>query len=320
MLAEAEAEEVAPPDWARFVLPRMFGEALTPAMVADLLPLAEQWRPDLLIHENGDLSSPVVGAVLGVPSMTHAFGGAIPAAILADAGERVASVWAAHGQELPPYAGCFTSPYLDICPASVQSVPIDHIAAAQPLSPVADTGTAPTSVPDYLLDDGRPLVYLTLGTVSNRSPVLPTAVEALSGLPVRVLVTVGPNADPAVLGSQPVNVHVERWVNQPQVLKHCSVVVSHAGSGTFLGALALGVPQLCLPQAADQFRNAEGGGRSGAALVLLPPEASMEAIADAASRLLSEDRFRVDAAVVADEIAAMPSPAEVVEVLARKPG
>ncbi|MEJ7832681.1 MAG: nucleotide disphospho-sugar-binding domain-containing protein [Nocardioides sp.] len=104
---------------------------------------------------------------------------------------------------------------------------------------------------------------------------------------------------------------------------HCSsrpLRRSHAGSGTFLGALALGVPQLCLPQAADQFRNAEGGGRSGAALVLLPPEASMEAIADAASRLLSEDRFRVDAAVVADEIAAMPSPAEVVEVLARKPG
>ena len=60
------------------MFPRLFGEALTPAMVDDLSPLATQWEPDLLIHEHGELASPLVGAVLGVPSLTHAFGGAIP--------------------------------------------------------------------------------------------------------------------------------------------------------------------------------------------------------------------------------------------------
>lgn len=311
------AEEVPPPQRAAFVFPRMFGAALTPPMLEDLLPTAEQWRPDLMVHENGELASPIVGAVLGVPSITHAFGGAIPPALLEEAGSRVGDLWDAHGLELAPFAGCFTSSYLDICPSSVQTVPTGHIEAAQALQPVSDTGPAPAERPGYLDDDGRPLVYLTLGTVRNQSPVLHQAVEALAALPVRVLVTVGPDGDPAVLGDQPANVRVERWVHQPQVLEHSSVVVSHAGSGTFLGALARGLPQLCLPQAADQFRNAEGGARSGAALVLAPGEVTPDAIEAAVSRLLAESSFRVAAGRVAAEIAAMPSPTEVALLLAR---
>ena len=41
---------------AAFVFPRMFGEAMTPPMVADLLPLAGDWRPDLLVHEHAELA------------------------------------------------------------------------------------------------------------------------------------------------------------------------------------------------------------------------------------------------------------------------
>ena len=29
----------------------MFGEALAPPMAADLLPIARDWRPDLMVHE-----------------------------------------------------------------------------------------------------------------------------------------------------------------------------------------------------------------------------------------------------------------------------
>jgi UDP:flavonoid glycosyltransferase YjiC (YdhE family) len=95
-------------------------------------------------------------------------------------------------------------------------------------------------------------------------------------------------------------------------------VVSHAGSGTFLGALARGVPQLCLPQAADQFRNAEGGLRAGAVLALRPDETTAEAVGSAVRRLLSEPGFREAAGRVAAEIAAMPSPAAVAAELAER--
>jgi hypothetical protein len=73
---------VAPGGQAEFIFRRMFEEAFTPPMLADLLPLARSWRPDLLVHENGELASPLVGAILRVPSVTHAFGGAIPASFL----------------------------------------------------------------------------------------------------------------------------------------------------------------------------------------------------------------------------------------------
>lgn len=304
----ASAGKVAPSERAAFMFPHLFGELLTAPMVADLLPLARQWRPELMIHEHGELASPLVGAVLGTPSLTHSFGGAIPAPIVTSAAERVAPLWAAHGQQPAPYAGCFTSAYLDICPSSVQTVAMDHIPAVQSLRPVSPG-------PDRPPDDGPPLVYLTLGTVQNRAPILPVVAAALAALPVRLLVSVGPDGDPGALGELPAHVQVETWVDQPEVLQRCAVVVSHAGSGTFLGALAAGRPQLCLPLAADQFRNAAGGTRSGTALVLAPDEVNAESVTRAVSRLLGDDSFRHRARAVSAEIARMPSPAEVVDVL-----
>lgn len=307
-----------PESRAAFAFPHMFGEWATPTMAPQLLAVAEQWRPDVLVHEAAELASPLVAAVLGRPSVTHSFGGAVPPAFLAEAGSRLESLWSEYGAELPPYAGCFSGGYLDICPPSVQPIDLSHVPDRQLLRPVSWTGRRLAEPPAYLRRDERPLVYLTLGTVNNHAPVLRTAIEALSGLPVRILATIGPDGDPEVLGVQPPHVTVERWVPQPQVLEHCDVVASHAGSGTFLGALATGLPQLCLPQAADQFRNTAAGVRRGVALALAPDAASGEAIASEVARLLAEPAFRSSAQEVAAEIAAMPSPADVVQVLAER--
>ena len=300
-------ERLAGPARASFVFPRMFGEALTPPMVADLLPLARAWRPDLLVHEHAELAAPLVGAVLGVPSVTHAFGTAIPVGILDETRDRLAGLWRSHGLDVPPYAGCFRDGYLDICPASVQTVR-SHIPAVQALRPVADTGVAPPPQ--------EPLVYVTLGTVQQRPDLLREVVAGVAALPVRVLVAVGPHLDPGSMGEQPAHVRVEAWVDQAEVLSRCTAVVSHAGSGTFLGALARGLPQLCLPQGADQFRNAEGGVAAGAALALAPTEASTASVRAAVERVLTDDGLRAAAGRVAAEIAAMPAPDEVARLLA----
>jgi UDP:flavonoid glycosyltransferase YjiC (YdhE family) len=75
------------------------------------------------------------------------------------------------------------------------------------------------------------------------------------------------------------------------------------------------VPQLCLPQGADQFRNAAAGARAGAALVLAPDEADGESVAAGVRRLLDEPAFAEAARAVQAEIAAMPSPAEVADAV-----
>jgi UDP:flavonoid glycosyltransferase YjiC (YdhE family) len=295
---------------ARFVFPRMFGAALAPRMAEDLLALAHEWHPDLLVHEHAELAAPLVGAVCGLPSVTHSFGTAVPVPILDDTRDRLAGLWAAHGLEIPPYAGCFRAGYLDICPPSVQTTSVDHVPDVQPLRPVdVPRGDEPAG-------SAEPLVYVTLGTVQNDPQVLREVVSGVAGLPGLVLVAAGPRVDPASLGEQSPNVEVESWVDQAAVLGRATAVVSHGGSGTFLGALAHGLPQLCLPRAADQFRNAEGGARAGAALVLGPADLTAAAVRTAGERLLADHALREAAQRVAAEIAAMPSPAEVAARLA----
>jgi UDP:flavonoid glycosyltransferase YjiC (YdhE family) len=302
-----------PPDQrAEFMFPARFGEGLAPAMLPELLAIAREWRPDLVVHEHGELAAPLVGRLVGARIVTHAFGGGIPAAFVAEAGERVRALWSEHGLDLPPHAGCYADGFLDICPAAVQSVPIDHVPNRMALRPVAYSGQD-TSWEPPPGDD--PLVYLTLGTVHVQQPLLALALESLADLDLRVLVALGPEGDQEVLGPHPSNVTLSTWVPQAQVLPHCAVVVSHAGSGTFLGALAAGVPQLCLPQAADQFRNAAGGVRAGAALWLPPDQVSGPAVVTAVQRLLVEPSFRTAAAGVADDVGRMPSPADVVALL-----
>ena len=110
---------------------------------------------------------------------------------------------------------------------------------------------------------------------------------------------------------------MERYVPQTALFPHCDIVVSHGGSGIFLGALAEGLPQLCLPQGADQFLNAAACAQSGAGLSLVPDAATPARIAEAVNRLLTEPAFRERSAGLAGEIAAMPGLDEVARRLER---
>jgi len=317
----AEMTGVRPEDRASVAFPRMFGATATPAMLADLLPLARSWQPQLLVHEHAELAAPLVGALLGIPTVTHAFGGAIPVAIVDDAADRISSLWAEHGLRIPEHAGCFVGPYLDICPPAVETVPMDHIPVVQQLRPVSYTGGPSSLEPGLLAAHSDPLVYVTLGTVRGQShdqtAVLHAAIESLLSLDVRVLVTVGPEGDPDALGPQPPHVTVVRYVSQTEILPRATAVVSHAGSGTVLGALAEGLPQLCLPQAADQFRNSRGVTTAGAGLTLHPDEVTPDAIGASLRRILLDETFRRAAVGIADDIRAMPSPDHVAAELLR---
>ena len=94
---------------------------------------------------------------------------------------------------------------------------------------------------------------LTLGTVFHQAPgVFEAALAGLRELPLNIVVTTGPGSDPERFGPQPPNVVIELFIPQALILPQCRVVVSHCGAGTMLGALSHGLPQLCLPQDADQ--------------------------------------------------------------------
>jgi UDP:flavonoid glycosyltransferase YjiC (YdhE family) len=82
------------------------------------------------------------------------------------------------------------------------------------------------------------------------------------------------------------------------------------------GALAHGLPQLVLPQGAEQHGNAAACARAGAGLTLAPGEVTAAAVASAAARLLDEPGFAARAREIRAEIRATPGPDDVLAALA----
>jgi len=212
------------------------------------------------------------------------------------------------GLELPTRIdGLPARPHLDICPPSFQDkdflttadrVELRHVPFAEPIrEPSWAAGR-------------RARVYLTFGTVFATANLLATVIAGLSRLNVHVLVAAGPVHVPDI-GELPGNVLVQKRLAQAHVLGKADLVVHHGGSGTMLGALAAGVPQLVLPQGADQFANAGALAAAGAGLRLLPEEQNADAVAEQAATVLRDSAYRDAARGLAAEIAAMPAPAEV---------
>jgi UDP-N-acetylglucosamine transferase subunit ALG13 len=307
------AELMALPERERstLIFSRVFGGALVPPMLADLQGVVERFKPTLIVHEAAELAAPIAGAAAGIATVTHSLGPIMPAERIAALGGLVEGLWEEVGLEPRPYAGCYEHLYLDICPPSLQRGEMGHVPSVLHMRPVPFSG-AGEGLPDWPDSSSRyPLVYVTFGTtLAARAAPLDTIVQALRELPVRLLITLGSQGDPASLGPQPGNVHVARFIPQTDVLPQCAAVVSHAGAGTMLAALANGLPQVCVPLAADQFDNAEICARAGAAIVLTGEQVSVETVREAALALLSDGPPRAAAEKLAAEIAAMPSPAE----------
>jgi UDP:flavonoid glycosyltransferase YjiC (YdhE family) len=285
-------------------------------MLRDLLPIVREWRPDLVINDQTEIAGPIIAAKLGVPNVTKSFGALFPGVRIRRAEEVVDPLWRSFGLQPRPYLGFYDHLYLDVYPPVLQPDLPDHVGRRQlmrPMSYDASPDATANNAPDW--PDDFPAIYLTMGTVFPDIAKLRAVIAAVAGLGADTLVTIGPRLDPDQLGSQPAHVRVERYVPQNLILDRCRVVVSHAGSGTALAAMTRGLPQLCLPQGADQFLNAWAISNGGAGLYLHPSEAGPEAIAAAVRRLLDEPSFAERAAVVADSIAGMPTPAEVVPVL-----
>jgi UDP:flavonoid glycosyltransferase YjiC (YdhE family) len=312
-----EYEALAPAERSAFTFPRLFGSVRAAPMLADILAFAREWSPSLIVHEQGEFAAPIAAALLDVPHITHGFGSLRPAGMIAAAGDAVAGLWDEHGLAPPAFGGSYDHLYLDIYPPSLRVERAAHVPAIQPLRPLSLVGDLDEPVPAWVrTDNSAPLVYVTFGTVFNTDvPLVSEVVDGVRDLPVRVVVTVGPAGDPGLLGDQPGKVHVTRYLPQNELMPHCAAVVSHGGSGTFLAALSHGLPQLCLPQAADQFYNAATCVNSGVGLALQPGTVSAGTVRAAVEKLLSDAHFGEAADRLRREIETMPSPDDVAELI-----
>jgi MGT family glycosyltransferase len=107
--------------------------------------------------------------------------------------------------------------------------------------------------------DARKVLLVSLGSAYTRqSEFYRRCLAAFGGLPGwRVVLQIGRYTDPADLGEIPSNVEVHAWVPQLAILEQADAFVTHAGMGGSGEGLMTGVPMIAVPQAADQFANAD---------------------------------------------------------------
>jgi len=141
------------------------------------------------------------------------------------------------------------------------------------------------------------LVVVSLGTTPmEEGPIVQAALDALAGLPVRVLATLGAHLDPGGLRA-PANAVVGRYVPHAVVLPHASALVTHGGLGTVLAGLGHGVPLVCVPLGREQPDNAAAVARVGAGLVVAPA-AVATSLGAAVARVLDDPAFGRAAAAI----------------------
>lgn len=295
---------------------RVVFDVLARRTADDLLPLLDRIDPQLVVFEESDIGAVVAASLAGIPTICHTLGRAVPPAVVEQVtGTRAAELWAHYGKTLVPPEALRGQARLDICPPSLQEPSAFEQAGRLPMRPVP--WSEPTAVPPTLDDNrSRPLVYLTLATMQRSIEVLRAAIAGLSTLDVDVLVALGP-LDGSQLGEVPPEVRVERFVDQAGLLPNVDLVVHHGGSATMLGALSAGLPQLLLPSGADQFFDGDVIEAARLGLVLEPLAVSRDAIAEAATALLTDCSYRDAVASVRREIGAMPHPKEVLPDVVR---
>jgi UDP:flavonoid glycosyltransferase YjiC (YdhE family) len=311
--SRAREVEVLDPEARRevFFAELFVGIELEPRL-ADLVGVIEEWRPHVVLHEAAELAGPIGATLAGIPYVTVGYGALLPPRLLEYGAATAASHWQDRGLEPPRHAGLFRHLYVDPFPPSLQRPGgvevVRQLARLTPL--VAGRDAEPawlTGLPE------QPTVYVSFGTIWNRRlDLFQAVIDAAEGLAVNLVLTVGVNGDPADLGPQPPHVQVHKFVPQGQILPFCDAVICHGGSGTMLGGLAHGLPQLVLPQGADQFENAALLVAAGAGRTLLPGEADPATIRRGLVEVLGDDALRTAARRLRDELDAMPPPAAAV--------
>ena len=286
-----------------------------------VLVLCHEWQPDIVVCDEVDFGVVVAAERLGLPYasvQSTASGSVMPTGVAA---EQANQLRAEHG--LPPDPGLeMLRRYLVLvpfppslrdprCPLPPTALQLRHVSSDLPLDERAFPWLA-------ALSDSE-TVYVTLGTIFNQESgdLFERIVEGVRDLPVNLVATVGRALDPEVLGPQPPNVHVERYIPQGQLLPNCRLVVSHGGSGSVIGALAHGLPMVVIPIGADQPRNAQRCNDLRVARVLHALEATPERVRAAASDVLADPTYRLNAEQMRDEIAALPGPDHAVRLLER---
>jgi len=291
-------------------------------LIDGIRDLADQWRPDLIITETYGMAGPLIAAELGIPWVEHAIRLSSPAVITEAGAAELAPELEALG--LTGFPEPLVS--VDVCPAGLRPA---RSAPAVKMRYLPYNGRV-GDVPGWSLQPKRdqPRVCLTFGTrvPLSRSPIkggLGLLKELMDRLPkLGAEVVVGVSAEVADdLGPLPAGVRSAGPLPLSQVLPACDAAVHHGGVGTTFTCLAAGVPQVTIPVIAEVWDTSRMLTAAGVAREVPFAAVSADGVTQACASVLADASYRDNAARIRQEIAAMPSAADLATVIeARQAG
>ena len=321
---QAELAALPPegPSRTLFRIRRLFAGLYAERMVPDLLAIAEDWQPDVIVRDVGEFGGCVAAEVLGIPhasvrsnTMLSTYSGRHLV------GEEMSQLRAAYRLAPDPdTAMLFRYLHLAFEPPGFHDPALPLAPTSHLLRPVPFSRSGGEGSPSWLagLPD-RPMVSATLGTVFNsRTPGLFQAIlDGLRDEPVNLVLTIGRDQDPDQFGRQPDNVHIERYTPQSLLFPYCDLVITHAGFSTVAEALAHGLPLVTIPIDADQPLNAERCAALGVAEVIEHDRRTPDAIRSAVRTVLGDPSYRRNAEQIRHDTAQLPGPEHAATLLER---
>lgn len=281
---------------------KLFAAVSEPA-VAETVRLAKDWRPDLIVHGPLDGAGALAAAVIGVPAVVHGIAPGQGAELWTGVAEEMSGSYQRFG--VAPTA---PAAFLDVSPPSLR--PGGTTGLSLRYVPYNGGGLLPTWL---TTPRERARITVTLGSVLPRTAgvgALGRLVSVAGDVDAEFVFALG-GGDLSVLGALPPNVRAVDWTPLHALLSVSDAVVHHGGAGSTMTALATATPQFVLPQGADQYLNAATVTRSGAGTMVKAEDLDAARLAG----LLADEAMASAAAAVAEEIAAQPSPADLVPTI-----
>lgn len=290
------------------------GQMLLPGLV----DTAREWEADVVVTPAWLPWGMLAARASGALSVLHGIGLRY-AAVPWMAAEPPEYVQRLGVTEFPAHADAEVS----LSPASLEqyspTAPGDVPFPVLPIRPVTYNGSG--EVPEWALRKAdRPRITITMGTATNAQgwpEVLQAVVEGTADLDAEVVLAAGGVDLASMIGPLPDRVRVVDFVPLSTLLSRSDVLVHHAGMNSMFTALGARVPQVALPSdgGGDSPINAMVLTKRGAGVSVPRSQVSPDAVSKAVREVLQSPTYRSVSEEVADEMAAMPAPHQVVDQL-----
>ena len=190
---------------------------------------------------------------------------------------------------------------------SVDAAPLTLVASLPELDPAGAaptpgklrfTGPVVTSPQPRDLASLAPTILVSLSTYNfpGQTEAMQSILDALDGLPARVIVTTGPVIEGTDLRA-PSNTEVHEYVDHDRLMPEATLVIGHGGHATTMRALAHDLPLLVMPMhpmldqpLVGQAVEDAGAGRT------LPKDATPDQIRSVVETLIADGPHRAAAA------------------------